>query len=111
MDMSQPHDLPQRMRRSENDVASIYEIVSGHDRRFDAVDRRFDAVDRRFDAVDRRFDLIETRLSDHDRRFDVIEATLADHGQRLSSLETDMASVKAGVEELLRRLPPPVVPV
>ncbi len=85
-----PQELERKVRRLDNDVQSIYELLStisftqgrhgGRldelDRRFDAVDQRFDAVDRRLDAVDQRLDGIDQRLEGHDQRFDSVDGKL-----------------------------------
>jgi prefoldin subunit 5 len=65
-----PEQLERKVRQLDNDVQSIYELLTtiqatqqrmgnrldGHDARFDAIDARFDAMGQRFDAMDQRFD-------------------------------------------------------
>jgi chromosome segregation ATPase len=71
-----PQELERKVRRLDNDVQSIYELLSTisftqtrHGGRLDELDRRFDAVDQRLDAVDQR-------LAGHDERFDTVDGKL-----------------------------------
>ena len=75
-----PQELERKVRRLDNDVQSIYELLSTisftqtrHGGRLDELDRRFDAVDQRFDGIDQRLDGIDQRLDGHDKRFDGVD--------------------------------------
>ena len=88
--MTSDPGLSRRVSRLENDVASLYELVTDirsvqdeHTQRFDEHDRRFDEHDRRFDEHDRRFDEHTGRFDEHTGRFDTIDATLAEIVRRL----------------------------
>ena len=72
-----PAEIERKVRRLDNDVQAIYELLATisftqtrHGRRFDEVDARFDAMDQRFDGVDRRFDGMDQRFDAMDQRFD-----------------------------------------
>ena len=75
-----PAEIERKVRRLDNDVQAIYELLATisftqtrHGRRFDEVDARFDAMDQRFDGVDRRFDGMDQRFDAMDQRFDVLD--------------------------------------
>lgn len=72
-----------RATRLENDVESIYEILTDingtlheHTLRFEQIDGRLDGIDGRLDAMDSRFDAM-------DSRFDGVEVTLVEVLRRL----------------------------
>ena len=61
-------------------AATISDVVTLIDKRFDGVDERFEQVDKRFEEMDRRFDNIEETLaplvnqvSGHEKRLAFIE--------------------------------------
>ena len=75
-----PAEIERKVRRLDNDVQAIYELLATisftqtrHGRRFDEVDARFDAMDQRFDGVDRRFDGMDQRFDAMDQRFDGLD--------------------------------------
>lgn len=76
-----PAELERKVRRVDNDVQAIYELlhaISGtqarHGRRLDEFDVRFDGVDARFDTVDARFDAVDARLESVDSRLDSVDS-------------------------------------
>jgi hypothetical protein len=78
-----PAELERKVRRLDNDVQAIYELLATisatqnrHGNRLDELDARFDGIDRRLDAHDKRFDGIDARLDGHDKRFDGMDAKL-----------------------------------
>ncbi|HEU4337458.1 MAG TPA: hypothetical protein VFR45_09110 [Nocardioides sp.] len=78
-----PQELERKVRRLDNDVQSIYELLSTisftqtrHGGRLDELDRRFDGVDQRLDGIDQRLDGIDQRLDGHDKRFDAVDGKL-----------------------------------
>jgi chromosome segregation ATPase len=85
-----PAELERKVRRLDNDVQAIYELLAtisatqtrhGNrldelDARFDGIDTRLDGIDRRLDGHDKRFDGIDARLDGHDKRFDGMDAKL-----------------------------------
>ncbi len=88
--MSQP-EMERRIVRNTNDIESVYELLTQHTARFDAIDEKLGAHDARFDAHDARFDAHDARFDAHDARFDA-------HDARFDSLDRNVA-------EILRRLP------
>ena len=64
-----PAELDRKVRRLDNDVQAIYELLAAisatqtrHGNRFGELDARFDAMDVRFDAMDKRFDSVTSSL-------------------------------------------------
>ena len=71
-----PAELDRKVRRLDNDVQAIYELLAAisatqtrHGNRFGELDARFDAMDVRFDTMDARFDAM-------DKRFDSVTSSL-----------------------------------
>ncbi len=82
--------IEHKLRQHDNDIASIYEIlteikttVTSHDARFDTIDGRFEAIDGRLNAVDARFEAVDARFDTIDGRLDTIDGALAEVLRRL----------------------------
>ena len=75
-------DVTKSIEESEKRLAAtIGEVVTLIDSRFDVVDKRFDSMDEHFGQVDKRLDSIEEKLSPlvnqvsgHEKRVSFIEA-------------------------------------
>lgn len=78
-----PAELDRKVRRLDNDVQAIYELLAAisatqtrHGNRFGELDARFDAMDVRFDTMDARFDTMDARFDAMDKRFDSVTSSL-----------------------------------
>jgi chromosome segregation ATPase len=71
-----PRELERKVRRLDNDVQSIYELLSTISFTQTRHGGRLDELDRRFDAVDQRLEGIDQRLAGHDERFDTVDGKL-----------------------------------
>lgn len=71
-----PSELERKVRRLDNDVQSIYELLSTISFTQNRHSGRLDEVDRRFDGIDQRLDGIDQRLEGHDKRFDTVDGKL-----------------------------------
>lgn len=81
--MAAATSLENKVRRLDNDVQAIYEMLASiqaqqgrHSNRFVEMDDRFDKVDDRFDKVDDRFDKVDERLGKVDERLDTMGSRL-----------------------------------
>lgn len=88
-----PAELERKVRQHDNDLTSIYDIVSSvqtvqrqHGHRLDTLTEKVTAHDARFDAVD-------AKLADHDTRFDAVDTKLAQHDARFDAVETKLDTV------------------
>ncbi|KAJ1684772.1 hypothetical protein LUZ63_020043 [Rhynchospora breviuscula] len=83
-----------RVGRLENDVMSIYEMLTTvqttlveHTQRFDGIDGRLDGIDGRLDGIDGRLDGIDGRLDGIDGRLDGIDGRLDGIDGRLDGMD------------------------
>jgi archaellum component FlaC len=66
-----PAEIERKVRRLDNDVQAIYELLATisatqtrHGNRLDELDARFDGVDQRLDGLDQRLDGLDTKLDE-----------------------------------------------
>jgi chromosome segregation ATPase len=71
-----PQELERKVRRLDNEVKSIYELLSTISFTQTRHGGRLDELDRRFDTVDERLAGVDERLTAHDGRFDTIDTKL-----------------------------------
>lgn len=81
-----PIEAERKLRQLDNDVQSIYEMLSAiqgtqarhgnrlqeHSEKLDTLETKVDALDARFDAVDSRFDGVDGRLDSMDGKLDAV---------------------------------------
>jgi len=79
-------EIQRQVRQHTNDVAAIYEIVSGHSE--DLAQLKADLTEVREDLSEVREDLSEVREDLSEVREDLtgVKATLAEHGSKLDEL-------------------------
>ena len=68
-------------------VATISDVVTLIDNRFNKVDERFEKIDERFEQVDVRFERIEERLNNIDEKLDPLVNQVSNQEKRLSFIE------------------------
>ncbi len=80
---AQPLNLERKVRQLDNDVQSIYELLSAiqgvqlrQTNRLDEIDRSIEATAVRLDGIDARLDGIDGRLDGIDGRLDGIDGRL-----------------------------------
>ena len=66
-----PAEIERKVRRLDNDVQAIYELLATisatqtrHGNRLDEFDARFDGIDQRLDGHDKRFDGVDAKLDE-----------------------------------------------
>ena len=83
------------VKRLDDRVDNVLELLGQIDARFDRVDERLDRVDERLDRVDERFDRVEERFSRVDERFDRMDAKLDRMNAKLDRLIAGLAAPRA----------------
>ena len=71
-----PAEIERKVRRLDNDVQAIYELLATISATQTRHGNRLDELDARFDGVDQRLDGINQRLDGHDKRFDAVDGKL-----------------------------------
>jgi chromosome segregation ATPase len=85
-------DIERKVRQLDNDVQSIYELLTN----IQGTQRRQGTM---LDGMDARMDRIETRLEGVETRLEGVET-------RLEGVETRLDGMDGKLDEVLRRLPP-----
>ena len=84
-------DIERKVRQLDNDVQSIYELLTN----IQGTQRRQGTM---LDGMDARMDRMETRLGGVETRLDGVET-------RLGGVETRLDGMDGKLDEVLRRLP------
>ncbi len=102
-----PQETKRRIRQLDNEVGSIYEILSAiegtqrrHSMRFqeqaqtlDRLEARFDGLETKVDGLEARFDGLETKVDGLETRFDGLEARFDGLETKVDLLTSDMGTV------------------
>ena len=59
-----PAQIEHAITQNSNDIAAIYDMLTGIDFRLREHDKRFDGIDTRLDGIDTRLDGIDTALGE-----------------------------------------------
>lgn len=88
-----PAGVERKVRQLDNDVQSIYEMLSTihgtqqrHGNRLTELEDRVIALDAKVDGLDAKVDALDARLGAHDGRFDTIEAKVDTLGARMETV-------------------------
>ena len=106
-----PAEVERKVRQLDNDVQSIYEMLTGiestqrrHSNRFEELAGQVAAVADQVVSLDAKIETVDSRVSTVDAKVDVVDAKVDALGTKVGALESQVGTVDTKLDEVLRLL-------
>lgn len=96
-----PVEIERKVRQLDNDVQSIYTMLSAIQGTQERHTNRLNELAEKFDTVDGKIDTLDDKVGELDRKLDTVDSKVGHLGGRMDSLGSKMDTVL----ELLRAGP------